>query len=134
MHTDMIGIRDTGLLHFLLKINDIEALHHHPIVGHSFEGFVIEEILKGLEATLVTNWQAYYYRTRAGAEIDLILDGPFGTLPIEIKYGQTIQRKQLSSLIDFVKTHNLAFGLLINQSKEACWLTPEIYQLPVGWL
>lgn len=127
-------LRDSGLLHFLLKISDIEELHHHPIVGHSFEGFVIEEILKGLEATLLTNWQAYYYRTRAGAEIDLILDGPFGTLPIEIKYGQTIQRKQLNSLTDFVKTHKLPFGLLINQAKEACWLTPEIYQLPVGWL
>ncbi len=41
-------LRDSGLLHHLLKLSNLEALYSHPIVGHSFEGFVIEEILKGL--------------------------------------------------------------------------------------
>ena len=40
---------------------------NNPICGHSFETFVKEEIIKVLEATDVVNWDAYYYRTRAGA-------------------------------------------------------------------
>lgn len=127
-------LSDSGLLHYLLRLSTIEELYEDPVVGHSFEGFVIEEIIKGLQATLVTNWQAHYYRTRNGAEIDLILTGPFGTLPIEIKYGSSPNIRQLSTLIDFVKEHRLPFGLLINQSNTIEWLTPEIIQLPVGCL
>ena len=127
-------LRDTGLLHYLLKIQELEVLHSHPIVGHSFEGFVIEEFIKGLQASVVTNYQTYYYRSRNGAEIDLIVDGPFGTLPVEIKYGSTIRPRQLQSLKNFVQEHHLPFGLLINQATQATWITPEIYQLPVGWL
>jgi predicted AAA+ superfamily ATPase len=127
-------IRDSGLLHYLLKIQDFDSLYNSMMVGHSFEGFVIEELIKGLQATTVTNWQYNYYRTRSGAEIDLILDGPFGILPIEIKYGSTVHPKQLRSLQDFIKEHDLPFGLVINQSQKGGWLTRDIYQLPVGWL
>lgn len=127
-------IRDSGLLHYFLKINSLEDLYSDPTVGNSFESFVIETIIKRLQATTATNWQAYYYRTRNGAEIDLILDGPFGILPIEIKYGKTINFNQLKTLTDFVKTHKLSFGLLINQSEKPEWISHEIFQLPVGWL
>ncbi len=127
-------IRDTGLLHYLLRISEQEDLYNDPVVGRSFESFVIEELLKGLEATMVANWQAYYYRTRNGAEIDLILDGPFGTLPIEIKYGSSVNFKQLATLSNFIEEHQLPFGMLINQSDKIEWLTPKIVQMPVGWL
>jgi uncharacterized protein len=127
-------LRDSGLLHYLLKIQDKDGLYYHPQVGHSFEGFVIEEICKGLESTSATNWQAYYYRTRNQAEIDLIIDGPFGILPIEIKQGVQIARRNLVALSQFIDEHKLAFGLVINQSSEPLWLTPNIYQLPVTWI
>ncbi len=127
-------IRDTGLLHTLLGITSKEALFKHPIVGASFEGFIIEEIIKGIQATLLTHWKAYYYRTRAGAEIDLILEGPFGVLPIEVKYGVNVPRKQLSHLENFVKAHDLPFGLLINQAEKPCWLSPDVFQLPANYL
>jgi predicted AAA+ superfamily ATPase len=127
-------IRDTGLLHYLLQIDDLEVLKSDPIVGNSFEAFVIEEILKGLQATSVTNWRAYYYRTRNRAEIDLILDGPFGTLPIEIKYGSSTPLRQLIALNEFVDEHKLPFGILINQSDKVTWLTEKVIQIPVGWI
>ncbi len=127
-------IRDSGLLHHLLRISDIEQLYQNPIVGCSFEGFVIEEILKGLTATKTTNWQAHYYRTRNGAKTDLILEGNFGLLPIEIKYGNSVQRRQLKTLEDFVKEQQLPFGMVINQSSHVEWLTEQIVQMPVGWL
>lgn len=127
-------IRDAGLLHYLLNIDSFEKLYGHPIVGRSFEGFVIEEILRGIAAIQTTNWQANYYRTRHGVEIDLILDGKFGILPIEIKYGSTVKIRQLQHLEAFVENNNLPFGLLVNQSEKACWLTKKIFQLPVGYL
>lgn len=127
-------IRDTGLLHYLLQVVDLESLHSDPIVGSSFEAFVIEEIIKGLSATTVTNWRAHYYRTRNQAEIDLILEGPFGVLPIEIKYGSHTRMKELLTLSEFVKEFSLPFGVLINQSDRVEWLTPHIVQLPVGWI
>ena len=127
-------IRDSGLLHTLLRITNEDALFNDPIIGQSFEGFVIEEIIKGLQATMLTHWSAYYYRTRSGAEIDLILDGPFGVLPIEIKYGSSCDYRKLKTLENFVIENNLKFGLLINQSKEACWLSKYIYQLPATYI
>jgi predicted AAA+ superfamily ATPase len=127
-------IRDSGLLHWLLGISSPEKLYEHPSVGASFESFVIEELIKGLQATMVTNWEGYYYRTRNGAEIDFILDGPFGTLPIEIKYGSHTPMKQLKSLTMFIQEHDLPYGLLLNQATEATWLTQKIFQLPVTWL
>lgn len=127
-------IRDSGLLHYLLKIGDENDLYFHPKVGHSFEGFVIEEIYKGLQALPITNWDMHYYRTRGQAEIDLIIDGFFGILPIEIKQGIKVKNNQLISLSKFIEEHKLDFGLVINQAIEPMWLTPKIYQLPVTWL
>jgi predicted AAA+ superfamily ATPase len=127
-------IRDTGLLHNLLGISDKEKLYEHPMVGKSFETFVIEELITGLQATMITNWFPYYYRTRSGSEIDLILDGPFGTLPIEIKYGSTTKLKDLFTLSNFVEEHNLPMGIVINQSDNIEWFKPKIIQIPVGWL
>ena len=127
-------IRDTGLLHSLLRIEDIDALFRDPIVGHSFEGFVIEEILKGLNATMVTHCDAFYYRTRSSAEVDMILEGPFGTLPIEIKYGVKTAADKLKHLEKFIENNHLPFGLIINQSKEAYWLSKTVFQLPATYL
>ena len=62
-------IRDSGLLHALLGINSHEDLLGNPILGKSWEGFVIENIL----ALLPNNVESYFYRTAAGAEIDLLL-------------------------------------------------------------
>ena len=127
-------LRDTGLMHFMLKITDFDNLFHDPISGGSFESFVIEEIIKGIESSLITNLQPYYYRTKNGAEIDLILEGDFGILPIEIKQGTRVRIDKLTALKDFIIKHKLPFGLVINQSSEAKWLTKEILQLPIGWL
>lgn len=127
-------IRDTGLLHYLTRIGSREELLEDPMVGVSFEAFVVEELLKGLQATMVTNWMPYYYRTRNGAEIDLLLDGPFGLLPIEIKYGTSVRLKQLTALSQFIEEHKLPLGIVINQSDSIEWITPQIVQIPVGWL
>lgn len=127
-------VRDSGLLHNLLHIHSLDELQTDPIAGLSFEGFVIEEILKGIQDSGIRDTQAYYYRTRSGAEIDLILEGAFGLLPIEIKYGYAVSRHQLRSLNDFIEKHHLPFGLLINQSDHITWLNEKILQVPARCL
>jgi len=64
-----VYLRDTGLLHSLLRINDFKELLAHPVVGFSWEGFVIEEIIKNFR----NKFEYFFYRTAAGAEIDLVL-------------------------------------------------------------
>lgn len=77
-----IYVRDSGLLHQLAGIVDLDMLLGHPLCGASWEGFVIEQILARLPST----WRASYYRTSAQAEIDLVLEGPKRqVLAIEIK-------------------------------------------------
>lgn len=127
-------IRDSGLANFLLQIHDEDSLLSNPQVGRSFEAFVIEEIIRGMQAKGIVNFDSYFYRTRGGAEIDLILVGNFGVLPIEIKYSSYTPFKKLQSLRDFVIDNQLEYGILINQSDKVMWLSPEIIQIPVNYL
>lgn len=127
-------IRDSGLLNYLLRIHDLNDLYENPQVGNLFESFVIEELIKGLEDKGIVNWQACYYRTRNGAEIDLILEGFFGIVPIEIKYNSMVQMKQLMALRAFVKEHELPFGIVMNQGNRIQWLCEELVQIPIGWI
>ncbi|MGJ7032073.1 ATP-binding protein [Niabella hirudinis] len=65
-----IIVRDSGITHALLNISQHNDLLGHPVVGASWEGFVVENLL----SVAPSNVQPYYYRTSAGAEIDLILE------------------------------------------------------------
>lgn len=65
-----VYIRDSGITHALLQIPNYNALLGHPVQGGSWEGFVIENIC----AVLPYHARPYYYRSQAGAEIDLILE------------------------------------------------------------
>jgi len=78
-------VRDSGLVHALLGIEAFDELLGHPVVGPSWEGFVIENLL----AAAPTRTRASFYRTARGAEIDLLLElgGRNGTWAIEIKSG-----------------------------------------------
>lgn len=75
-----VYVRDSGVLHALLGVSDRRSLEGHPKVGASWEGFVIEQLLAGLDQTL-----AYHWRTQAGAELDLLLLHRGRRLGIEVK-------------------------------------------------
>ncbi len=82
-----IYIRDSGLVHALLGLASYNALIGHPVAGASWEGFVIENLLVAAPPGTV----AHFYRTQAGAEIDLVLELPSERAPwaIEVKLGLT---------------------------------------------
>jgi uncharacterized protein len=79
-----VYIRDTGIVHALLGVPDYNVLSGHPVVGASWEGFVVESLLAAAPDLTI----ASFYRTSAGAEIDLILEIPgTGVWAIDIKKG-----------------------------------------------
>ena len=81
-----VFVRDSGLVHALLGIGEKEALMSHPVVGTSWEGFAVEQLL----AVAPDGIQGYFYRTSGGAEIDLVLTFPGGRLwAVEIKRSLT---------------------------------------------
>jgi len=86
-----VYVRDSGLVHALLDIVDLDRLAGHPVVGTSWEGFVIETLC----ALLPDRTQPLFYRTAAGAEIDLLLERPDGRLwAIEIKRALTAKPRR----------------------------------------
>jgi len=64
-----VYVRDSGLVHALLEIQDYDALMSHPVVGASWESFVLEQIL----AVAPEGANGYHYRTSGGAEVDLVM-------------------------------------------------------------
>ncbi len=77
-----VYVRDSGLVHALLGLETADALLSHPVAGGSWEGWIIENLL----ACAPPGTEASYYRTSAGAEIDLVLELPGrGTWALEIK-------------------------------------------------
>ena len=77
-----VYVRDTGLIHALLNIPDKETVLAHPVIGQSWEGFVVENLLNCAPEGVF----GHFYRTSSGAEVDLLLEWPKGDIwAIEIK-------------------------------------------------
>lgn len=112
-----VYIRDTGILHRLLAIDNFEILESNPILGNSWEGYVIEQILQLCNDDI----KGFFYRTHEGAECDLVLvRGGKPLYAIEIKYtsapkitkGMRISFDDLNAWRNFVITPNGADFLL----------------------
>jgi predicted AAA+ superfamily ATPase len=77
-----VYVRDSGLLHALLGVPNVQALQGHPAAGPSWEGFVVEQVA----AALPPGAQLSYYRTAAGSELDLVVESGGRRLGIEVKF------------------------------------------------
>ena len=112
-----VYVRDSGVLHALLNIFDYEQLLGHPILGKSWEGFVVENILNNTPARV----QTFFYRTAVGAEIDLLLQlSPGEYWAIEVKASRI---PQLS------KGFHIACADLQVQRKLAIYPGPDSFSL-----
>ena len=94
-----VYLRDSGLLHQLAQVISYDALLGHPVVGSSWEGYVIEQARR----VVGTDWSFYYYRTAAGAEIDLLLVAPNGkkaAIEIKLSNAPTVSKGFYQSVAD----------------------------------
>ena len=77
-----VYLRDSGIVHALLRLESRDDVLGHPVAGPSWEGFVVENLL----GSLTSRAGAFFYRTASGAEVDLVLEMPGGELwAVEIK-------------------------------------------------
>jgi uncharacterized protein len=100
-----IYIRDTGNLHYLLNLERSEDLSLNSMAGHSWEGFVIEQI----ESQLKENVKPYFYRTSNGAEVDLVLIKgikPMASFEIKLSLNSSIGKGNTLSIRDLETKHN----------------------------
>lgn len=77
-----VYVRDSGLLHALLRLPDENALAGHPKLGASWEGFALEQVLR-----LTNERDAYFWATHGGAELDLMMLHRGRRYGVEFKYG-----------------------------------------------
>ena len=122
-------VRDSGLTASFQNIKDVETLKIYPRFGLIWEVFVIEQIIKSLGALLIKA-NPYYYRTADHSEVDLVLEGKFGLLPIEIKTGFYRGKKQIQGLINFINDYNCPYGILINNDDRIDRISEKVYQIP----
>lgn len=124
-----IYIRDTGLLHTILKIYSYEDLVSNPVLGASWESFCIEQIM----AMKPASYDAYFYRTQsaAAAEIDLVLTrGLQVDIAVEIKY--SLSPKLTKSCVCAMNEVRPRKSWVVYPGSESYPLREDVWTLPVG--
>lgn len=100
--------RDSGILHALAGLSNLEAVLGHPLCGASWEGYCIEQLLN----LLPRGAQPSHYRTHAGAEVDLVIEMPDGKrLTIEIK--RTLSPRVSRGMTESMTTLGAERGLIV---------------------
>jgi predicted AAA+ superfamily ATPase len=119
-----VYVRDAGLLHALLDLPSPAALDAQPKVGASWEGFVLEELIG-----LAGERNAYYWRTQAGAELDLLLLLRGRRIGVEVKYADApAMTRSMHVSIESLKLDRL---YVIYPGTEAYLLRPGVEVLPL---
>lgn len=124
-----VYIRDTGLLHFLAGLREPKELTTWARRGASFEGLVIEELIARASTSLVRP-EAFFWRTQAGAEVDLLLVHGRRMVPIEIKLGAAVDPRSLAGLRQCMSDLGLARAFVVYSGDERRSVTPGIELVP----
>lgn len=124
-----VYIRDSGILHVLRGIDSMDSLHGDIIKGHSWEGFVIQQII----SQLALNVKPYFYRTSNGAELDLLLvKGGKVIVGFEIKYSNSPKLSQ--SIHEIVSDLKIPQILVITPSSDEYQMHINILVTPLSRL
>jgi len=120
-----VYLRDSGLLHHLLHIATFDDLANHPSRGASWEGFVIEDIVRR-ERVARPATQPFFWRTAAGAEVDLVLERGGERVPIEIKAGRGDDGRTVRTLRDALPDIGATRAWIVDQAPGIELLGPGI--------
>ena len=126
-----VYLRDCGLLHHLLNISDQSELANHPSLGASWEGFVLEDVLRRERVAHPTS-QPYFWRTAAGAEIDLLLDRGATRVAVEIKAGRGDNFRAVRALRDAMPDVEADRAWIVDQGDAIERLGPAIARAGFG--
>ncbi|MEQ1880109.1 MAG: ATP-binding protein [Burkholderiales bacterium] len=121
-------LRDSGLLHALLGITSLNDLAGHPIVGASWEGWALEQIAQLIKP----QWQLSFYRTAAGAEMDVVAENGRRKIGFEIKFSSapTLSKGFWSALSDL----QLEQAYIVAPVQSAYPLAPNVEVVPAAQL
>ena len=108
---------DSGLLHALLNVQNIEHLYNQPWVGYSWEGLVIEQIFACL-GLFGLNAEPYFFRISDGIEADLLLDWAGQRWAIEIKLTSDPTKAMIKGLQKAAKLVGASKQILICKTAE----------------
>ncbi len=110
-------VRDSGLLHFLAGLHRPQELTTWHKRGSSFEGLVIEE-LAALAAHRLIRPEIFFWRTQAGAEVDLLIIEGRHILPVEIKLGAAVDHYTVAGLRQCMKDLGLRRGWIVTTAAD----------------
>jgi predicted AAA+ superfamily ATPase len=110
-----VYLRDTGLLHHLLDISTHEQLDSHPVRGASWETFVIEDVLRR-EDLGHPGSAAFFWRTAAGAEVDLVIERRGRRIALEVKTTGVDRPRVVRSLEDALADLAAERGWIVDQA------------------
>ena len=122
-------LRDTGLLHLLAGLREPAELQTWARRGASFEGLVIEELVAWAQDHCVRP-EAFFWRTHAGAEVDLLLVHGRRRVPIEIKLGAAVDPRTLTGLRRCMEDLGLRWGFVVYSGTERRSVGATIELLP----
>jgi predicted AAA+ superfamily ATPase len=94
---------------------------------------VIENLIRGLNAQGIL-FDYYHYRTSAGAEVDLVLEGEFGLLPIEIKYKQTVSLRDLKGIHSFMEEYQCPYGIVVSNNERLGLVSEKLINVPFRYV
>ena len=100
-----VYVRDSGLLHHLSHVYTMNTLKGHPVVGSSWEGYVVEQI----KELMPQNISQFYYRTQAGAECDIVLvkgSQPVACVEVKLNNAPVISKGNQQSIADLKTKKN----------------------------
>ncbi len=125
-----IYVRDSGLLHHLLGVRDVEALKRSGLRGMSWEGFVIENLI-ALESLERPSSRFWFHRTHSGSEVDLIIDRGDRRIGVEVKMAAAVGSREAAGLVQAREDGVIHEGLLLHHGEREFPLAEGVRALPV---
>lgn len=126
-------ITDSGLLHALLDLRGPQDLAVHPLAGASWEGWVLSQLLA--QASLLDVPPAFaYWRTHAGAEVDIVFESGNRLIPLEVKRATRIGSYDLRGLTSFLEafSNRAPFGVVLYNGEDAVRTSERIALVPIA--
>lgn len=123
--------RDTGILHFLLNVQNLESLAVSPYRGFSFEGWGVEELIRKYQRVRTGNVQFFFYRTATGEEIDLLVETGQGLDAYEFKASTSVSLHDISGFVKALDQLKISHGTVVYLGEGEYQLNPQITVKPL---